>query len=132
MQRIKMVGINYRYQRVARFKSAKSGPDDARPRSRPFAEELSPASEPLLNQTPGNYKHWSDQRDITVTTNSKPSSETAKLPITTELPAAIITPEFLFELGDAVVVDVKPESSTLLATSSRSAFLSGDYAAIRK
>src|SRR5437016_3401078 len=34
MQRIKMVEINYRYQRVARFKSAKSRPDDARPRSR--------------------------------------------------------------------------------------------------
>ena len=62
----------------------------------------------------------------------KRRTETAKLPITTELPAAIITPEFLFELGDAVVVDVKPESSTLLATTSRSAFLSGDYAAIRK
>ena len=62
----------------------------------------------------------------------KRRTETAKLPITTELPDTIITPEFLFELGDAVVVDVKPESSTLVATSSRSAFLSGDYAAIRK
>ena len=62
----------------------------------------------------------------------KRRTETAKLPITTELPDAITTPEFLYELGDAVVVDVKPESSTLMATSSRSAFLSGDYAAIRK
>jgi len=62
----------------------------------------------------------------------KRRTETAKLPITTELPDIITTPEFLYELGDAVVVDVKPESSTLMATSSRSAFLSGDYAAIRK
>ena len=62
----------------------------------------------------------------------KRRTETAKLPITAELPDTIIEPEFLFELGDAVVVEVKPETSTLLATTSRSAFLSGDYAAIRK
>jgi hypothetical protein len=62
----------------------------------------------------------------------KRRQETAKLPVTAELPDAVTTPEFLFEIGDAVVVDVKPEISTLLATSSRSAFMSGDYAAIRK
>ena len=39
---------------------------------------------------------------------------------------------FLFELGEAVAVDVRPESSTLQVTLSRDAFLVGDYVAIRK
>jgi hypothetical protein len=39
---------------------------------------------------------------------------------------------FLFELGEAVAVDVKSESSTLRATLSRDAFAVGDYVAIRK
>jgi len=39
---------------------------------------------------------------------------------------------FLFELGEAVAVTVRPESSTLLITLSRDAFLAGDYVAIRK
>jgi hypothetical protein len=39
---------------------------------------------------------------------------------------------FLFELGEAVVVEVRPETSTLQGTLSRDAFTSGDYAAIRK
>lgn len=39
---------------------------------------------------------------------------------------------FLFELGEAVAVNVKPESSTLRATLSRDAFTAGDYVAIRK
>jgi hypothetical protein len=39
---------------------------------------------------------------------------------------------FLFELGEAVAVDVGPESSTLLATMSRDAFLLGDYVALMK
>ena len=39
---------------------------------------------------------------------------------------------FLFELGEAVAVDVRPESSTLKATLSRDAFLEGDYVALRK
>jgi len=58
--------------------------------------------------------------------------ETAKLPVTRELPATITTPEFLYELGEAVVVDVKPEIATLQAMSARSGFMSGDFAAIRK
>ena len=58
--------------------------------------------------------------------------ETAKLPVTTELPDTVTTPEFLYELGEAVAVDVRPESSTLLAMSARGAFMSGDFAAIRK
>jgi hypothetical protein len=62
----------------------------------------------------------------------KRRQETAKMPVTAELPDAITTPEFLFEIGEAVVVDVRPEISTLKALSARSAFLSGDYAAIRK
>jgi hypothetical protein len=39
---------------------------------------------------------------------------------------------FLYELGEAVAVDVRPSSSTLRATLSRDAFLVGDYVAIRK
>ena len=58
--------------------------------------------------------------------------ETAKLPVTRELPDTVTTPEFLYELGEAVVVDVKPELSTLQAMTSRGAFMSGDYVAIRK
>ena len=44
-----------------------------------------------------------------------------------------LTPgNFLFELGEAVAVDVRPESSTLQATLTRDAFLIGDYVALRK
>ncbi|MEQ1573483.1 MAG: hypothetical protein ABL993_04490 [Vicinamibacterales bacterium] len=39
---------------------------------------------------------------------------------------------FLYELGEAVAVDVRSESSTLKVTLSRDAFLTGDYVAIRK
>ena len=39
---------------------------------------------------------------------------------------------FLFELGEAVAVEVKPDTSTLRATLSRDAFMSGDYVALRK
>jgi hypothetical protein len=39
---------------------------------------------------------------------------------------------FLFILGEAVAVDVKPESSTLQVTMSRDAFLDGDLVALRK
>jgi hypothetical protein len=39
---------------------------------------------------------------------------------------------FLFELGEAVAVDVRPESSTLQATMSRDAFLVGDYVALMR
>ena len=39
---------------------------------------------------------------------------------------------FLFELGEAVAVNVTPESSTLRVTLSRDAFLAGDYVALRK
>ena len=39
---------------------------------------------------------------------------------------------FLFELGEAVAVDVRPESSTLRVTLSRDAFTAGDYVALRK
>jgi hypothetical protein len=49
-----------------------------------------------------------------------------------DLPDEIVTPEFLYELGEAVVVDVKPEVSTLRAMSSRTSFLTGDYVALRK
>ena len=38
---------------------------------------------------------------------------------------------FLFELGEAVAVDVRMEDSTLQAVESRSAFLAGDYVAMR-
>ncbi len=39
---------------------------------------------------------------------------------------------FLFEVGEAVAVDVRPESSTLRATLSRDAFTVGDLVALRK
>jgi hypothetical protein len=39
---------------------------------------------------------------------------------------------FLYELGEAVAVDVKPETSTLRVTLSRDAFRAGDYVALRK
>jgi hypothetical protein len=39
---------------------------------------------------------------------------------------------FLFELGEAVAVEVKPESATLYVTLSRDAFSKGDYVAQRK
>lgn len=39
---------------------------------------------------------------------------------------------FLYELGEAVAVDVRPDSSTLLATVTRDAFVAGDLVALRK
>jgi hypothetical protein len=39
---------------------------------------------------------------------------------------------FLFELGEAVAVEVRPDSSTLRVTVSRDAFIAGDYVALRK
>jgi hypothetical protein len=39
---------------------------------------------------------------------------------------------FLFELGEAVAVQVRPDSSTLWVTLSRDAFIAGDYVALRK
>ena len=39
---------------------------------------------------------------------------------------------FLFELGEAVAVDVKPETSTLWVTLSRDAMSAGDYVALRR
>ncbi|MBM3819548.1 MAG: hypothetical protein FJW14_11130 [Acidimicrobiia bacterium] len=39
---------------------------------------------------------------------------------------------FLYELGEAVAVDVRADSSTLLATVTRDAFLAGDLVALRK
>jgi len=58
--------------------------------------------------------------------------ETKQLFAVKELPDDIVTPEFLFEIGEAVVVDVKPEISTVQIMSARSALLSGDYVALRK
>jgi hypothetical protein len=39
---------------------------------------------------------------------------------------------FLYDLGEAVAVDVRPESSTLQITLSRDAMIAGDYVALRK
>jgi hypothetical protein len=39
---------------------------------------------------------------------------------------------FLYELGEAVAVDVKADTSTLLVTVSRDALEAGDYVAQRK
>jgi hypothetical protein len=43
-------------------------------------EELAPTSEPILNQRPGNYRPWDD--NIKIQTDTKPSTETAKLRLT--------------------------------------------------
>lgn len=58
--------------------------------------------------------------------------DTMKMTAIKDLPNEIVTPEFLYELGEAVVVEVRPEVSTLRAMSSRSAFITGDYVALRK
>ena len=58
--------------------------------------------------------------------------ETLYLSAIKELPDSITTPEFLYEMGEAVVVDVKPEVSTVRALFAREAFLSGDFVALRK
>jgi len=58
--------------------------------------------------------------------------ETKRLLAVKELPDEIITPEFLFEIGEAVVVEVRPEMSTVQILNARSALLSGDYVALRK
>ena len=44
----------------------------------------------------------------------------------------LISGNFLYEAGEAVAVDVQPETSTLKVTLSRTALLAGDYVAIRK
>jgi len=62
----------------------------------------------------------------------KRRTETKQLFAIKELPDEIVTPEFLFEIGEAVVVDVKPEVSTVQIMSARSALLLGDYVALRK
>lgn len=43
-----------------------------------------------------------------------------------------VAENFLFDLGEAVAVEVRPETSTLQVMVSRDAFLAGDYVAIRK
>src|SRR5499426_3026277 len=58
--------------------------------------------------------------------------ETKRLLAVKELPDEIVTPEFLYEIGEAVVVEVKPEISTVQVLNARSALLSGDYVALRK
>ena len=44
----------------------------------------------------------------------------------------LLPENFLFELGEAVAVEVRPETSTLRVTLSRDAFITGDYVALRK
>ena len=43
-----------------------------------------------------------------------------------------VADNFMFELGEAVAVDVKPGTSTLWVTLSRDAIATGDYVALRK
>jgi hypothetical protein len=43
-----------------------------------------------------------------------------------------VADNFLFEIGEAVVVDVKPDSSTLHVTKALDAIAAGDYAAMRR
>jgi len=58
--------------------------------------------------------------------------ETNRLSTDALLPKDITTPEFLFEIGEAVAVRVTPETSTLHAIKSLDAFWTGDYVALRK
>jgi hypothetical protein len=44
----------------------------------------------------------------------------------------LVDDNFLFEIGEAVVVDVKPDSSTLRVTKALDAVAEGDYAAMRR
>ena len=62
----------------------------------------------------------------------KRKMDTLVLSALKELPDTITTPEFLFEMGEAVAVAVTPEVSTLRAMISRDAFVMGDYVALRK
>jgi hypothetical protein len=62
----------------------------------------------------------------------KRQKDTLVLSALKELPDTVTTPDFLYEMGEAVVVEVQPEVSTLRALYSRDAFLSGDYVALRK
>lgn len=57
--------------------------------------------------------------------------EAAKRTAANALPKGIV-PEFLYELGEAVVVDVRPETSTVRALVARDALLAGDWVALRK
>src|SRR4030095_14452630 len=58
--------------------------------------------------------------------------ETKRLLAVKELPDEIVEPEFLYEIGEAVVMEVRPEISTVQVVYARSALLSGDYVALRK
>jgi hypothetical protein len=62
----------------------------------------------------------------------KRHTETNPLSTDVLLPKTVTTPEFLFEIGEAVVVEVRAETSTLHAIKSLDAFWSGDYVALRK
>ena len=62
----------------------------------------------------------------------KRKNETNPLSTDALLPKDITTPEFLFEIGEAVAVDVRPETSTLQAIKSLDTFWTGDYVALRK
>ena len=44
----------------------------------------------------------------------------------------LLAKNFLYDLGEAVAVDVRPDSATLQVLVSRDAFRSGDYVALRK
>ena len=44
----------------------------------------------------------------------------------------LVAENFLFEIGEAVVVDLKPDSSTLRVTKALDAIAAGDYAAMRR
>ena len=62
----------------------------------------------------------------------KRKTETLRLSAMKEIPDEIVNPEFLFEMGEAVVVQVTPEVSTLKTLNARAAFWTGDYVALRK
>jgi len=61
----------------------------------------------------------------------KRKAEAARRTAENPLPKDIV-PEFLYEVGEAVAVDVKADTSTVRALSVHDAVLAGDYVALRK
>ena len=61
----------------------------------------------------------------------KRKTEAARRTAENPLPKDIV-PEFLYEVGEAVAVDVKTDTSTVRALSAHDAVLAGDYVALRK
>lgn len=106
----------------------------------PFAVPAVPTPQPVAKPQRGNYGH------ILVGTDRRTSFGRGDFMIVDRGSDHGVEPgtrfviyrdkqqaeNFLYELGEAVATDVRPETSTLLVTLSRDAFAAGDYVAMRK